>query len=144
MDSRSKTPWVGELGASTNFLALEFGQTIYIAIALVAIVLCEVDDFQCVRTVVFCPKSGTLAVAGAEKEHIDGVQIVCIGEALLGITNQTSMNGMKRLTGVACGVREGDLHLWVVDQEADEFACGIARCAYYAYFDQSVSSSWLA
>ena len=73
LDSCSETTWVGEFGASANLLTLEFWQTIYIAVVLVAIVLREVDDFQCVRTVVFIPKSGTLAVARAEEEHVDGV-----------------------------------------------------------------------
>ena len=109
LNSRCKTAWVSELGASANLLALEFWQTIYITIVLVAIVLCEVDDFQCVRTLVLCPKSRTLAVAGAEEEHINGVQIVCVGEALLGIAYQASMYGVERLTGIASGVRKGDL-----------------------------------
>ena len=56
---------LGEFGASANLLTLEFWQTIYIAVVIVAIVLCEVDDSQSFRTFVFCPKSGTLAVAGA-------------------------------------------------------------------------------
>jgi hypothetical protein len=83
-------------------------------------------------------------MAGAEEEHIDGVQIVCIGEALLGVANQTGMHGMERLASIAGRVRKGNLHFWVINQEADEFACGIARCAYNSYFNHNVSSSWLA
>jgi hypothetical protein len=65
------------------------------------------------------------------------MQIVCLGEALLGVTYQTSMYGVKWLTRIARRVRKGNLHLWVVDQEADEFACSIARCAYYYYFNHN-------
>ena len=144
LNGRSKAARVGELGASTDLVALKLGQTIYIAIVLVAIVLGKVDDLQGVRTLVLSPESSTLAVTRAKEKHVDGVEVVCVGEALLGIAYQTSMYGVERLTGIASGVRKGDLHLWVIDQEADEFACGIARCANYAYFDHNVSSSWLA
>ena len=102
---------------------------------LIAIVLREVDDLQGVRTLVLCPESSTLSMARAKEEHIYGMKIVCIREALLGVTNEASMYGVERLTGIASGVRKGDLYLWVVDQEADKLACGIARCAYYSYFN---------
>ena len=101
---------------------------------LIAIVLREVDDLQGVRTLVLCPESSTLAVTRAEEKHVDSVEVVCVGEALLGIAYQASMYGVERLTGIASGVRKGDLHLWVVDQEADELARGIARSTYYSYF----------
>ena len=85
---------------------------------LIAIILSEVDDLQSVRTLVLSPESSTLAVTRAEEKHVDSVEIVCVGEALLGVANQACMHGMERLTGIASGVRKGNLHLWVVDQEA--------------------------
>ena len=141
MDACGEATRVSYLGGLCDFVSLPFGQTIYIAIVLVAVVLRKVDDLQPFRTFVLCPDSAALAVARAKEEHIDSIEVVGIREALLCIAYESFMHGVKGFAGIAGGVCEDDLCVWVVNQESNQFACCISRSTDYSYFDHSVSSS---
>jgi hypothetical protein len=80
-------------------------------------------------------------VARAKEEHIDSIEVIGIREALLCIAYESLMHGVKGFAGIAGGVCEDDLCVWVVNQEANQFACCISRSTYYSYFDHNVSSS---
>ena len=115
--------------------AVQFRQTVdeVVALGLEAVVHGEVYNLQPFGDVVAVHELARVAVGGAEEEAVHLVQRQLVGEAQVGLAIEALVHVGHAVAGIAAAVDEDNLCLRVVDEQADEFAGGIARAAYDSY-----------
>ena len=126
----SKATWVGNASSLANLLALHLCQSVDKTIVLVAEVLRQVDNLQVGRHLVLLHKLGTRTVSRAEKQHVDGLQVVLRRKAKVALAIEPSVHLAHKVARVACRVNECNLHLRMVDEQTNQLACGVTRTAY--------------
>ena len=129
LDGRGEAAGVGDLVGAEDPVALPLGQAVDIALGFVAVVLRQVHHLQAGGPGVLRPEFTALAVGRAEEEHVDGIEIVAVAEAQLRVPEQAAVDVVQEIAGVAGRVHEDDLHLRMVDQDAEQFACRVAGAA---------------
>ena len=130
LDSRSETTGVSNSRRGARTLAIDLGQTIDIALRLIAEVLRQIDNLQALGHLVLLPELAALAVRRTHKQHIDSLQVVLGTETQIGFAPQTAVNIAHVVACIARRMNKCDLHLRMVDQQSEQLACGITRAAY--------------
>ena len=118
-----------------NLLALQLRQSIDIALALIPVVLGQVNHLQPLRSLVFSPIRRAFAVSAAEEDHVRAFQRGIRAELQIAVAVEARMHFPDLPAGAAGGLREADLHIRVIHQYSYEFARSVARGAYYSCFD---------
>ena len=62
----------------------------------------------------------------AKKENVNVVEIICISEAQVGLTDQSSVDITQSVAGIALRVDKDYLSLGMIDSQTDEFAGCVA------------------
>ena len=127
---------IGKVAGSADALAVGLGQTIdVVVIATKAEVLSEVDDADVVGDGVLTEEGFALAVAEAEEEDVDVGKGHGGSEAEIGVADEAFVNIADKIASIRLAVGENDGDSGMVDEQTDEFATGVARCAEDSYFN---------
>ena len=129
LDGRGEAAGVGDLARRADLVPLPLRQAVDVAVGFVAVVLRQVHDLQGRGTGVLLPEFPALAVGGAEEEHVDGGEVPAVAETQLRVAEQAAVHLIQVIAGVARRVHEGDLHLRMVHQDAEELARRVAGAA---------------
>jgi hypothetical protein len=92
-------------------------------------ILAQIYNAQVFPDRILLKESGRLTVPGTQEKYIDiaVAEITCKPHGR--IPNKISMNIRKEIAAVACTLHKGDLHGWMLKQDTDQFATGIACTA---------------
>ena len=117
--------------------SVQFGQAVdeIVIIALDAVIHREVNNLQVFGHVMALHKPTCVAVGSAEEKHINFVQRKPVGEGQFGFAIETFVHVGYLVAGIARTVDKDDFRLWMVQEQADEFACRIACSADNSYFN---------
>ena len=144
LDAGGEAARVGHVARLHDLLAVQLGESVdeIMLRALQAIVHREVDDPHVGGHLVALHELACIAMGGTEEKDIDLVQWEGAGEAQIGLPIKPLVDVRDPVAGVARAVDERDLHLRVVEQEADQLARRISRSAYDTRLDHIFSSLW--
>ena len=123
-----KAAWIGNMLRLGYGVAIDFGQTIYVvvALALEAEVLRKVDYLHMGRYLVLLEERLALAMTEAEKHYIDLVERHIGTELQVGFAIQTFVHVGYKIAGVALAVGKYYLRLGMIDEQTYEFATCVA------------------
>ena len=150
LDGRGEATRIGNEVGPGDAAALPLGQAVHIALALVPEILGQIDDLQSGRTRMLRPESAAFPMTGAEEYHIGRRQIRFFTENQVCFPEQAGMHGPYRIPGVTGTLGKDDLHLRMVDQQANQFTGRIAGRTddsdpdHRAFSISLPSSVWLA
>ena len=108
-----------------------------------AIVHAQVDDLEIRRHDVALHEFLGVAMCRTEKQHINLVERKLVREDHIRLTKQAAVYIRQLIAGVAGTVHEDQLHIGMIQQEANQLTCRIARTAYDSALDHISSSLWL-
>lgn len=136
LDSSGKATGIGYVLALAYGAAVQLGQSVYerIVFGLQTVIHGEVYHLQALGQGVGLHELAGIAVSGAEKQHIDGIQRQLIGENHIGLTHQALMHGAQLVAGVAGTVYKNDLGIGMSQQDTYKFTGSITGSSYDSYF----------
>ena len=129
--ARGKAAWIGNMLRLGYGVVIDFGQTIYvvIALALEAEVLRKVDYLHMGRYLVLLEERLALAMTETEEHYIDLVERHIGTELQVGFAIQTLMHVGYKIAGIALAVGKYYLRLGMIDEQTYEFATCVACCS---------------
>ena len=126
-----KAARIGQFVSSRNFRALPLGQTVNIALGLVAEVLSQVYDLQSCRSLVLRPETAALSVSRAHKQQIDSLKVKFVGKLLLRFAEYARMHLIKEISRIALRVDKCKFHLRMVEKYPYQFTGSVTGTACY-------------
>ena len=126
LDGCGEASRVGDAPRRADAVAVQLRKSVDEAVALVAEVLCEVDDLHAGGNVVRFEPFAALAVRRTEQQHVDRREVEAVAETHVRVAFQPSVDLREAVARVRGAVHEDDFGLRVIDQKADEFAGGVA------------------
>ena len=136
LDGCGKATGIGYILALADGTAVELGESVYerIVFGLQTVIHGEVYHLQTLGQGVGLHELAGVAVSGAEKQHIDGIQRQLVGESHIGLTNQSLMHGTQFVARIAGTVHEHNLCVGMSQQNTDKLTGRITGTTYYSYF----------
>ena len=121
---------VGQVLALADLLLVYLRKAIHVVVCggRNAEVLRQIDNLYMGGDGMLLEELLALAMAKAEEYHVYLVEGHGVGEAEVGVAQQTLMHIGHEVARVALAVGKDDLCLGVVDQQADELAARVACC----------------
>lgn len=136
LDGSGKAAGIGYVLALADCATVQLGQSVYerIAFGLQAVIHGEVYHLQAIRQGVGLHELAGIAMSGAEKQYIDGIQRQLIAENHIGFTHQALMHSAQLIAGVAGTVYKNDLGIGMSQQDTYKFTGSITGSSYDSYF----------
>ena len=125
---------------TVDFFAVEFGQTIDIIVVFrsQAEILCQIDDANIRRDVMFLEELRALAVTEAEEYDIHFLKGEFGGKAQVCLAIKSGMHVRNQVSRITFAIDKHNFCRRVVEQQANEFTCSISGTAYDANSDKFV------
>ena len=136
LNAGGETSRIGNVLAMTNGAAVQFGKAVYEVMVFSgnAVIHRQVDYLQVFGQVVAFHKLARVTMCRTEKHHIHFIQWQCIGKGQIGFAIQSFVYIGNLISGIARTVDEMNLHIRVIDKQANQFACCISCSSYNSSF----------
>ena len=142
LDRRGETPRIGHAFRPADALAVQFRKAVDESARLVAEILRQVDDLHACGDRVLLHPDPALPVRRTKEHHVGRREVVRVAEPHVGVAFQPAVHVPKAVARVRGAVDEGDLHLRMVDQQADQFAGGVPGASDNAGPDHFLLRFW--
>ena len=143
LDGRGETTRVRQLSGLLDALTVHLRQAIDESVALVAVILREVDDLHVGRHHMRLQELPAIPMTRADEQGVHLIQRELVGEGHLRLAEKTLMDVIEFITRITATVNEDHLHLRMVQNDAKQLACRIAGTAYNSYFYHNQSQKTL-
>ena len=130
LDGRREAARIGDFRRALDAVALQFRETIDIAVGFVPEILGQVHDLEPFRAGMFLPEGAALAMGGTKEENVDAFQVHDVREHEVRVTHEAGVVLRHGLSHLALRMDPGDLGRRMVHQQPDQFAGGVACTAY--------------